>query len=40
VRGVQPLADSELVFDMAASKDKDFVVFEGVSHNIIAVRRM
>ena len=33
MQGGSPLADSELVFDMAVSKDKDFVVVEGASHN-------
>ena len=35
MQGGTPLADSEMLFDMAASKDKDFVVLEGASHNII-----
>lgn len=28
------LADNELLYDMAASRDKDFVVVEGATHNI------
>jgi pimeloyl-ACP methyl ester carboxylesterase len=34
MQGGSPIGDSEFVYTLAASKDKDFVVVEGASHNI------
>ena len=28
------IRDNEMLYDMAASKDKDFIVVEGATHNI------
>jgi len=35
MQGGSPIADGEFLYTVAASKDKDFIVVEGASHNII-----
>ena len=35
MQGGSPIGDAEFIYETAASKDKDFAVFEGASHNII-----
>jgi len=35
MQGGSPIGDAEFIYETATSKDKDFAVFEGASHNII-----
>lgn len=35
MQGGSPIADSELVYEMAVSKDKELLIVEGASHNIV-----